>query len=152
MANRIFIIGLILFSCTTSNLEETEEKLVGAWEFEISPSDDGSLNFSYLELKDDRTGLNGIAHGKGSNIALATIMNQKINNWKVKDDTLIIDITMGGGLFTAPNIKDTLISDFEVTNYWIIEEIQNDFFIAESYDPTIPFGSKCKFLKTKKKK
>jgi hypothetical protein len=136
---------LIITRCTTHQLSETEEHLTGAWSAEIGSSPNGNRNFTYIELNTDRKGVNAIAVQTNDRIFLGTVF--EITEWKIKKDTLIINYIMTGGLFSAPGMKDTLVNDFQVTNYWIIREKSENEMLAESYDPAIPFTSVLRFAR-----
>jgi hypothetical protein len=132
-------------------LSELEKKLVGTWRHEIGTDLNPDSTYAYLELGEDRRGISAtVTKGKLLSIPL---FNNKILNWKVNSDTLIINslIETEGYKMTSPDNKiGTPLRNYEEKELWILKETNEDEFIAEQYDPSIPFKSEIKFIKTHK--
>ena len=126
-------------------MTEEEKQFIGSWTFEISPSKNGNKNFSYLKLNENRKGTNGILVNSNGKTFLGTSFD--VFDWKIRNDTLIVDYMMKGGLFSSPGRKDTVINDYPVRDYWIIKQKLEREFVAESFDPTIPSSSEVRFVR-----
>lgn len=143
----IAVLGVCLSACVQHDLSKKEQKLVGAWDLDISPSNDGSKNLSYIRLDKDRQGMKGILHQKGSEFIFAPTLSYEINYWHIKNDTLILTYTFESGVITVPGQKDQEYEAFQEKNYFIIKELGEDYFIADYYHPSIPRSSEQRYEK-----
>lgn len=143
----LFSISLLCSSCSSYNLTEEEQSILGAWEFEIAQSEDGSRNYSFLRLDKDRQGFKGLLHEKGSDLIFAPMLSHDINHWMIKKDTLIVTYTFEEGVISVPRKEDQEYDAFQEKDYLIIKEMGVDYFIAESYDPSIPWTSEQRYEK-----
>lgn len=137
----MLLVYLLSYSCSSSDLSKEEQKLVGPWELKIAPSNDGSKNVSYIRLGQDRQGLKGILHQKGTEFIFAPMLSYNINHWLINEDTLIITYTFEEGVISVPGKEDQQYDAFQKKDYLIIKELGENYFIAESYHPDIPFTS-----------
>jgi hypothetical protein len=146
----LLVFGALCYSCSSNDLSKEEQKLVGAWDLEISPSNNGSKNFTYIRLDLNRQGLKGILHQKGSKFIFAPSLSYEINNWHIKNDTLIMTYTFESGIISVPGQKDQEYEAFQEKDYLIIKEMGEDYFIADSYHPSIPWNSEQRYEKRRR--
>lgn len=146
-----FLSLLLLSSCTISTLDEKEKRLVGNW---LKPINDEQLQGAYMELHDDHTGVWGLAIKENGEVGLLTYMSMLIKDWRIKNDTLSIQVKLRPGLvFRGPNGKEYETGSvssalFSINSYLLIRpcatailSIANQFFSKNSF--TLAF---CKGL------
>lgn len=136
---------LLLVSCSSSKpelkkieLNETERKLLGAWQIELARSDNGSQNFSYFELYENKTGFKGHTNGKGSDFNLVSFFDRKIRSWKVTGDSLEIVFINPSLTLDIPDIGRKSTKESAITEHWVIEEIHDEYFIGEWHSHLFP--------------
>ena len=137
----VFLISLLTVSCSNHDLNNKEIKLIGLWNLEVPSQDDKNDYSSYIQLIENRNGIKGLLKVKDSDFISIPMMSHDINHWQLKNDTLIITYTFEGGVISVPGKEDQQYDAFQKKDYLIIKELGEDYFIAESYHPDIPFTS-----------
>lgn len=141
-----YLICIGLLSCT-SNLKEHEKVFVGSWRHEINTPLNPDSTYGYLELNEDRRGIVSIVGNLDGKIKHIPGVTFQVVNWKVNNDTLIVDYGMKGATIMIPGRKDT-IQDLNMTDYWLIRNIKETEFFAENHSPLLPEVVYTKFKKT----
>jgi hypothetical protein len=142
-----YLICIGLLSCT-SNLKEHEKVFAGSWRHEINTPLNPDSTYGYLQLNNDRSGVVSIVgnlDGKLKHIPGATF---QVKNWRVTNDTLIVDYGMKGATIVVPGKKDTSGYDLNLTDHWLIKNIKETEFFAENHSPMLPEVVYTKFKRT----
>jgi hypothetical protein len=141
----LYLVCLLCYSCSSNDLSKEEKNLVGAWEYEIAPSADGSKTYSYIRLGKDRLGFKGLLNKRDSELTFPSFLSHDINHWMIKKDTLIVTYTFEEGVISIPGKEDQEYDAFQEKEYLILKETGEEYFIADSYHPEIPFKSEQRY-------
>ena len=148
MFNRLTLLLMIAPIACTSPMTEQEKLLVGSWRHKVNASQDSI--YTYLELDPERIGKYGVVaiiKGQITRIPGATFT---VTNWKISNDTLVMDQTLKDAIVSVPNKNDTIVNGPGITSYLILKKINEFEFLAEEYHPNIPYNSHLKFKRIKR--
>jgi hypothetical protein len=140
---------LILVGCTTttSSLQEKEKSLVGNWK---KPVDNGLVQGWYLEFHEDRTGVFALAMNVQGKVGIDSYMSLLINDWRIQNDTLSIQIKLRPGYKVyGPDGKELKKNDKPSFFRYIVWEVSDTVIVLGDLIGEFP-GMKSRLKKSEK--
>jgi hypothetical protein len=136
MKHLFFLCLLLLVGCATSSLEEKEKRLVGNWR---SPDVDEQIKGMYMELHEDRTGVWGPAIKVKGEVGLLPYMSMLIENWRIKNDTLSVEMKMRPGyVVRGPDGKESKNGKTSSHKNYKIEAVTDSMIVLIDPEGEVP--------------
>lgn len=144
----IFIVFILLPGCRNEiRLTEKEQALAGSWKRPIY--NQSNMVYSYIELREDRTGIHGSVLDVKGKIGIEKVLSFVIADWHVRNDSLIIQSHMHEGfVLEGPDGKRVEPNNEPYYEYRIIWEVTDDHIVLENL--IVPFRTKDRYERSER--